>query len=137
MTVSSMLPSTSPVPPAEAPAQATATVPSAVARATAWLARRPSLFTLALIVLVSVVVGLINPAFFQLPVLFDIVRACTVLGLFALGVLIVLAAGGIDVSFAAIAALTMYGITKASLLYFPGAPIALLLVIVVVVLVVR
>jgi simple sugar transport system permease protein len=127
MTASSMLPSTSPVPPAEAPAQATATVPSAVARATAWLARRPSLFTLALIVLVSVVVGLINPAFFQLPVLFDIVRACTVLGLFALGVLIVLAAGGIDVSFAAIAALTMYGITKASLLYFPGAPIALLL----------
>ena len=73
-----------------------------------WLAQRPSVFTLALIVLVSLVVGAINPSFFQLPVLFDIVRACTVLGLFALGVLIVLAAGGIDVSFAAIAALTMY-----------------------------
>ena len=94
-----------------------------------WLARRPSMFTLALIVLVILTVGLINPRFFQLPVLFDIVRACTTLGLFALGVLIVLAAGGIDVSFAAIAALTMYSITKLTLLYFPGAPIALLLAI--------
>jgi simple sugar transport system permease protein len=93
-----------------------------------WLAQRPSVFTLALIVLVSLVVGVINPSFFQLPVLFDIVRACTVLGLFALGVLIVLAAGGIDVSFAAIAALTMYSITKLVLNYFPEAPIALLLV---------
>jgi len=92
-----------------------------------WLAQRPSVFTLALIVLVSLVVGVINPSFFQLPVLFDIVRACTVLGLFALGVLIVLAAGGIDVSFAAIAALTMYSITKLVLNYFPEAPIALLL----------
>jgi simple sugar transport system permease protein len=56
------------------------------------------------------------------------VRACTVLGLLALDVLVVLAAGGIDVSFAAIAALTAYSITKAVLLWFPGAPIALLLV---------
>lgn len=93
-----------------------------------WLAQRPSMFTLALIVLISVTVGLINPSFFQLPVLFDIVRACTTLGLFALGVLIVLAAGGIDVSFAAIAALTMYGLTKLALLYAPGVPIAVLLV---------
>jgi simple sugar transport system permease protein len=127
MTASSMSRSVSTSTPSPAPT-AVATVPSRTARAMGWLGRRPSVFTFALIVLVSAVVGLVNPAFFQLPVLFDIVRACTVLGLFALGVLIVLAAGGIDVSFAAIAALTMYGITKAVLLYFPTAPISLILV---------
>ena len=50
------------------------------------LARHPQLFTLALIVAVCLVVGAINPEFFQLAMVFDIVRACTVLGLFALGV---------------------------------------------------
>lgn len=92
------------------------------------LARQPQLFTLALIVLVCIVIGSINPAFFQLAMIFDIARACTVLGLFALGVMIVLAAGGIDVSFAAIAALTMYGITKLVLTHFPdtGMPVILL-----------
>ena len=83
------------------------------------LKKHPPAFTFLLIVLVVLTVGLINPAFFQLAVLFDIIRACTVLGLFALGVMIVLAAGGIDVSFAAIAALTMYSITKVVMTYFP------------------
>ena len=110
-----------------APSPVAQTAPKAAASWRGWLAQRPSVFTLALIVLVCLAVGAINPGFFQLPVLFDIVRACTVLGLFALGVLIVLAAGGIDVSFAAIAALTMYSITKLVLNYFPEAPIALLL----------
>ncbi|MGJ7607958.1 ABC transporter permease [Variovorax sp. LT1R20] len=110
-----------------APTPVAQAAPKATASWRGWLGQRPSVFTLALIVLVCLAVGAINPGFFQLPVLFDIVRACTVLGLFALGVLIVLAAGGIDVSFAAIAALTMYSITKLVLNYFPEAPIALLL----------
>ena len=92
------------------------------------LARQPQLFTLALIVLVSIVIGSLNPNFFQLAMVFDIIRACTVLGLFALGVMIVLAAGGIDVSFAAIAALTMYGITKLVLTQFPDTSMAVIMV---------
>ena len=40
---------------------------------------------------------------------------------------IVLAAGGIDVSFTAIAALTMYSITKGAMLFAPGTPIAVIL----------
>ena len=92
------------------------------------LARHPQLFTLALIVAVCLVVGAINPEFFQLAMVFDIVRACTVLGLFALGVMIVLAAGGIDVSFAAIAALTMYGITKLVMTQFPETSMVVILV---------
>lgn len=88
-----------------------------------WLWRRPSMFTLLLIVLVSAVVGWINPAFFQLSNLFDLVRACVVAGLFALGVLVVLAAGGLDVSFTSIAALCMYALTKAVLAWAPGTPV--------------
>ena len=68
-------------------------------------ARHPELFTLLLIVLVSAIVGGINQNFFQLSTAFDILRSSTVTGLFALGVLIVLAAGGIDVSFMPVAEL--------------------------------
>ena len=90
-------------------------------------ARHPELFTLLLIVLVGTVVGSINQNFFQLSTVFDILRSSTVTGLFALGVLIVLAAGGIDVSFTAIAVLTMYAITKAVLGYWPEAPFFLII----------
>lgn len=95
-----------------------------LARGKDWLVRRPSAFTLLLILALCALVGSINPAFFQVSNLFDMARACVVLGLFALGVLIVLAAGGLDVSFTAIAALCMYAVTKAVLLYAPGAAIA-------------
>jgi simple sugar transport system permease protein len=90
------------------------------------LQRRPEIFTLVLILLVSVVVGVINPAFFQIGTLFDTLRSTTIMGIFALGVLVVLAAGGIDVSFTAIAALTMYAITKAVLMWWPTAPIGVI-----------
>lgn len=90
-------------------------------------ARHPELFTLILIVLVSTVVGSINPNFFEVSTVFDILRSSTVTGLFALGVLIVLAAGGIDVSFTAIAVLCMYAITKAVLGYWTDAPFILII----------
>jgi simple sugar transport system permease protein len=89
--------------------------------------KHPEVFTLILIVVVSVIVGAINPAFFQISTLFDLLRSSTVVGLFALGVLIVLAAGGIDVSFTAIAALSMYSLTKLVYAYWPSAPIVLIL----------
>jgi simple sugar transport system permease protein len=89
-------------------------------------AKHPEVFTVSLILLVSVIIGIINPAFFQISTLFDLLRSSTVIGLFALGVLIVLAAGGIDVSFTAIAALTMYSLTKLVYAYWPSAPIILI-----------
>jgi simple sugar transport system permease protein len=91
-----------------------------------YYARHPEVFTAALIVAVGLTVGLINPVFFQISTLFDLLRSSTVIGLFALGVLIVLAAGGIDVSFTAIAALTMYTLTKLVYAYWPTAPIVLI-----------
>jgi simple sugar transport system permease protein len=103
-------------------------------RAVSWTAvrarfeRRPELFTLCLIVALGAVVGGLNPDFFQFSTLFDLARSCTVTGLFALGVYVVLVAGGIDVSFTAIAAFAMYTTTKLVILAWPTAPVALVFV---------
>lgn len=88
----------------------------------ALLVRRPELFTLALVLGLCIVIGLINPAFVQAQSLVDLARASVVMGLFALGVFVVLAAGGIDVSFTAIAALTMYAVTRQVVAWAPGLP---------------
>lgn len=76
-----------------------------------WSAAHPTVFPAALIVLTCLMVGAINTDFWQLANLFDILRASVVRGLFALGVLVVLASGGLDVSFTAIGALVMYTLT--------------------------
>lgn len=63
----------------------------------------------ALILIVfSLIIGLVNPAFFTLENLFDLLKSSVVMGIFAIGVLIVLISGGIDISFTAIAAFCMY-----------------------------
>lgn len=51
------------------------------------------------ITLLSIVIGLKSPEFFTLSTLFDIFRSSIVQLLFALGVLVVIISGGIDVSF--------------------------------------
>jgi simple sugar transport system permease protein len=54
------------------------------------------------------VVGLVNPAFFSRGHFYDLLKGSTVMGLFALGVLLVMISGGIDISFTAIAVFAMY-----------------------------
>ncbi|RFU49500.1 ABC transporter permease [Paraburkholderia sp. DHOC27] len=92
------------------------------------LARHPEWFTVGLIVVMCVIVGALNPRFFQSATLFDMLHSATTVSLFALGTLVVLASGGIDVSFTAIGALTMYGITKAVFAWWPDEPFALILI---------
>ena len=53
----------------------------------------------------------VDSSFVSLPTLFDLLRNSIVLGIFAIGVLLVLVSGGIDVSFTAIAAFAMYSTT--------------------------
>lgn len=60
------------------------------------------------IVILSVVITAVNPNFFTVGNLFDLLRFITVDGLLALGVLIVLISGGVDVSFPAIANFATY-----------------------------
>lgn len=87
------------------------------------ISKRPEFVTLGLLVVICIAVAIANPVFLQPSTLIDIGRASVVTGLFALGVFIILAAGGIDVSFTAIAALTMYSITLLVQAYAPDLPI--------------
>ena len=96
---------------------------SLVSRAVEWLARNPIAFPVLLICVTCLIVGATNPSFWQIANLFDILRASVVRGLFALGVLTVLAAGGLEVSFAAVAALVMYSVTKVVVDFAPGTGI--------------
>ena len=84
---------------------------SLTSRLVNWVIAKPAAFPILLLLLTCLVVGSINPAFWQVANLFDVLRASVVEGLFALGVLVVLASGGLDVSFTAIAALVMYLVT--------------------------
>jgi simple sugar transport system permease protein len=91
--------------------------------------RRPETITATLLVAICAIVAIANPAFLQPSTLVDIGRASVVMGLFALGVFVILAAGGIDVSFTAIAAFTMYSLTVLVQNHLPGLPIAVILLI--------
>ena len=75
----------------------------------AW-ARNETLVLLVVIVFCLVTTA-VQPAFLSLPTLFDLLRNSIVIGIFAIGVLVVLISGGIDVSFTAIAAFAMYATT--------------------------
>jgi simple sugar transport system permease protein len=77
-------------------------------------------------ILLCIVVGLMNPVFLSAPNLLDLVRNSTTTGLFALGVLIALLSGGIDVSFTAVAAVAMYGTVKLFAQLNPDAPLILI-----------
>lgn len=63
---------------------------------------------LAVIVVLAVVFGLLAPQFFSLAHLFGIARSSVVIGIMALGLLVVLITGGIDVSVSATAVASMY-----------------------------
>lgn len=77
------------------------------------LLRRPEL-AVALIALVAMlVIGAVNPAFWEPANLFSLLRANVITGILALGVMIVMLSGGIDVSFPAFAIAAMYLTIKA------------------------
>ncbi len=66
-------------------------------------------FVLAASILVlSALVGLLNPAYLSLGNCFDLLRNATTYGILAMGVLVILISGGVDVSFPAIAAASSY-----------------------------
>ncbi len=79
---------------------------------------RVVLVVLALLVLVF---GLVNPRFFSVANLFSLLKGSVIMGIFALGVLIVIVSGNIDISFTAIAAFAMYCTGKLVLSLDPQA----------------
>lgn len=72
-----------------------------------WL-RRPEMVIAGILVLAMIGIGLVNPAFWQPDNLFSLFRSNVVTGIMALGVLMVMVSGGIDVSFPAFAVAAMY-----------------------------
>jgi len=85
---------------------------------------------LALIIIaLSLLIGTINPAFFSVGNLIDILRTNVVMCILAIGCFIVIVSGGIDVSFTAIAAFAMYATSKMLwLMGFQGTVVVALLI---------
>lgn len=65
-------------------------------------------FLLLLLISFTIVIGLINPAFFSIGTLFDVIRLQTIYIIMAFGLLPVLILGGVDISFIAIAAIATF-----------------------------
>ncbi|MBN1420170.1 MAG: ABC transporter permease [Planctomycetes bacterium] len=80
-------------------------------------------FHLALVIVaLAASIGIANPAFLSLSTLYDLLKSCVVPGLFALGVLVVLVSGGIDISFTAIGIFSLYAAARIlEGARFPGA----------------
>jgi simple sugar transport system permease protein len=72
--------------------------------------RNETLVALVVILFVAAT-AFVDSNFLSLPTLMDLLRGAIVMGIFAIGVLLVLISGGIDVSFTAIAAFAMYATT--------------------------
>ncbi len=79
--------------------------------------QKHEIFIIFIIIALSSIVGIVNNAFFSVENLFDMLKSCIILGIFSLGVLMVLISGDIDISFTAIAAVSMYLTNKILLSY--------------------
>ncbi|MCD6355733.1 MAG: ABC transporter permease, partial [Anaerolineaceae bacterium] len=61
-----------------------------------------------MLIVLTIIIGLVNPAFFSVGTLFDAIRIQEIYILMAFGLLPVIILGGVDISFVAIAALATY-----------------------------
>jgi simple sugar transport system permease protein len=83
----------------------------------------------AVIVVFCAVIDTLNPAFLSLSNVFELLRLVTVSGILALGVLLVLISGGVDVSFPAIADTSVFvGATILVSAHFQGSAVVLYLI---------
>ncbi|SED75468.1 ABC transporter permease [Rhodobacter sp. 24-YEA-8] len=85
--------------------------------------RSPQGVVMAMALALALFLGALNPAFFSAATLIDITRNGLVTGIFAIGVMLVLCAGGIDVSCTAIGAFAMYATAKLIMAIDPGLSI--------------
>lgn len=87
------------------------------------LLRRNETLVAVTLVILCLLIGLNNPTFFTVGNTFTLLRSSIVTGIFAMGVLIVLISGGIDVSFTAIGVFALYSTVKLMLGFAPNASI--------------
>jgi simple sugar transport system permease protein len=97
-----------------------------------WLPRdfwtRNETLVAAVIAVFCVIATLSDPRFFTITTVSDLLRASIVIGILAVGAMLVLVSGGIDVSFTAIAVFAMYSSTVLFLTIWPAAPWPLIFV---------
>lgn len=74
--------------------------------------RRNEFYLLVLFVLLSLVIGSINPGFWSHVNIYTLLKNSVVIGVFSLGVLVVIVSGGIDISFPAFSVFAFYITTK-------------------------
>ncbi len=86
------------------------------------LSRNETLVAITIVGL-SLIIGFNNPVFFSVGNLFTLLRTSVVTGILAMGVLVVIISGGIDVSFTAIAVFGLYVAVKMMKGFMPDAPI--------------
>jgi len=85
-------------------------------------------FLFAIIAVMCVIFGCINPAFFSAANIFDILKSMVETGVLAMGCLVVMISGGLDLSFMAIAVFAMHTICRFFGEGFNDAPMLLLFV---------
>ena len=76
------------------------------------LLRRPEAVVALVLIAAMVLIGAVNPAFWGLDNLFGLLKSNVITGIMALGVLLVMISGGIDVSFPAFAVAAMYLVVR-------------------------
>jgi simple sugar transport system permease protein len=82
----------------------------------------------SVLLLAMLIIGTINPAFWNLDNIFNLLRNNIVIGIMAMGVLLILISGGIDVSFPAFAVASAYITVKLVVLWqLPGVLIPILM----------
>jgi len=81
------------------------------------LSRHHETYVGLVIIILACLITLTNPSFLTLENFFDLLKSYTFLGILAVGVLIVLLSGGIDISFTAVATVTIYATMSATLAY--------------------
>ena len=91
------------------------------------LFRKSETYLLLVILVFSGIITLVNPSFFSLENLFDLLKSYSFLGILAVGLLVVLISGGIDMSFAAVATVAEY-LTTLAVIRWHGSILAAFLV---------
>jgi simple sugar transport system permease protein len=82
---------------------------------------------LAILIGFALLVNLISKSFLTAENLFDILKSSSIMGTMAIGVFVVMLSGGIDLSFPAIATVSMYVAVRVLLLFDGNLPLAFLL----------
>ncbi len=77
-------------------------------------------FLVAILVMLCIGITSVNPSFLSIENLTDLLKSVTVLGIFSLGLFMVIVSGGFDISFTAIAQVTQYAVVAMLTYSFDG-----------------